>query len=166
MRQPSVRRGDPREQRRSGTRAPDARFPAQRPAREAAEGRRAAQGSAGGGRHPRADRPARRRLPRPGARDAAQLGPSTVSRAVATLVSHGLVERRPDPSDKRAHVLALTPDGRTALADTYDWYAGVLARALAGWTPDEVAAFNAALHRFTRDIEVALGNNDNLEAAR
>ncbi|WP_328850071.1 MarR family transcriptional regulator [Micromonospora globbae] len=96
----------------------------------------------------------------------AQLDPSTVSRAIATLVSHGLVERRPDPSDKRAHVLALTPDGRTALADTYDWYAGVLARALAGWTPDEVAAFNAALHRFTRDIEVALGNNDNLEAAR
>ncbi|MET7750481.1 MarR family transcriptional regulator [Micromonospora sp. NPDC005367] len=96
----------------------------------------------------------------------ARLDPSTVSRAVATLVSHSLVERRPDPVDRRAQVLALTPDGRTALTDTHDWYARLLDRALAGWTADEVAALSAGLRRFTRDLEVALENHENLEAAR
>lgn len=96
----------------------------------------------------------------------ARLDPSTVSRAVATLVSHNLVERRPDPVDRRAQVLALTPDGRTALTDTHDWYARLLDRALAGWTADEVAALGAGLRRFTRDLEVALENHENLEAAR
>ncbi|WBB70007.1 MarR family transcriptional regulator [Micromonospora sp. WMMD812] len=102
------------------------------------------------------------------------LDPSTVSRAVAALVTHGLVERRPDRTDKRASVLAVTPAGRAALADTYGWYGEVLDRALADWTPGEVAALNTALDRFTRDIEAvlanhetaALTNNDNLEAAR
>ncbi|MFC3505256.1 MarR family winged helix-turn-helix transcriptional regulator [Micromonospora krabiensis] len=103
-----------------------------------------------------------------------RLDPSTVSRAVAALVSHGLVERRPDPTDKRASFLAVTPAGRAALADTYGWYGEVLDKALACWAPGEVAAFAAALDRFTHDIEVALAtpetltlaNNDNLEAAR
>ncbi|MEV6371822.1 MarR family winged helix-turn-helix transcriptional regulator [Micromonospora musae] len=96
----------------------------------------------------------------------ARLDPSTVSRAVTALVAHGLIERRPDPDDRRAQVLAVTPDGRTALADTHDWYARLLDRALAGWNADEVAALGAGLHRFTRDLEVALENHDNLEAAR
>nr|WP_246381142.1 MarR family transcriptional regulator [Micromonospora jinlongensis] len=100
--------------------------------------------------------------------DRTRLDASTVSRSVAALVAHGLVERRPDPSDKRATFLAVTPAGRAALADSHRWYGEVLARALADWTPDEVAALSAALGRFTGDIEVALGNNDNdnLEAAR
>ncbi|WP_220090316.1 MarR family winged helix-turn-helix transcriptional regulator [Micromonospora saelicesensis] len=97
-----------------------------------------------------------------------RLDASTVSRSVAALVAHGLVERQPDPTDKRATFLAVTPAGRAALADSHRWYGEVLERALADWTPDEVAALSAALGRFTGDIEVALGNNDNdkLEAAR
>lgn len=94
------------------------------------------------------------------------LDPSTVSRAVATLVTHGLVERSADPADRRASCLTVTPAGRTALADAHDWYGQLLDRALADWTPDEVAALSAALGRFTRDVEVALGNHDNTEAAR
>ncbi|MGK5739408.1 MarR family winged helix-turn-helix transcriptional regulator [Micromonospora sp. URMC 103] len=95
-----------------------------------------------------------------------RLDPSTVSRAVAALVTDGLVERRPDPADKRAHVLALTPDGRRTLTEAQEWYAGLLGRALAGWTADEVAALSAGLRRFTRDIEVALAHHDTMEAAR
>ena len=37
--------------------------------------------------------------------------PSTVSRKVAALVDAGLVERRVDPDDGRAHLLAATPAG-------------------------------------------------------
>lgn len=95
-----------------------------------------------------------------------RLDPSTVSRAVATLVADGLVERTADPDDRRASRLTLTDAGRTALTDTQDWYGRVLAGALTDWTPDEVAALSAALGRFTRDLEVALAHHDNLEDAR
>ncbi|MFF3868317.1 MarR family winged helix-turn-helix transcriptional regulator [Micromonospora sp. NPDC001898] len=94
------------------------------------------------------------------------LDPSTVSRAVASLVSHGLVERRTDPADRRASWLATTPKGQSALADANGWYAELIERALADWTPGEVAALCAALGRFTRDLDVALETNDNLEDAR
>lgn len=95
-----------------------------------------------------------------------RLDPSTVSRAVAALVAHGLVDRQADPTDRRASHLTVTPAGRAALADTREWYGGMLARALADWTPGEVTALSAALGRFTRDIEVALAHDDNLEDAR
>jgi DNA-binding MarR family transcriptional regulator len=103
------------------------------------------------------------------ARDLAErtrLDPSTVSRAVAALVTDGLVRRTADPADRRASHLTVTDAGRAALADTQDWYGRVLTRALADWTPDEVAALSAALGRFTRDLEVALAHHDTLEDAR
>ena len=37
----------------------------------------------------------------------------TASRAVDVLESHGLVERRPDPEDRRAQRIALTNEGRS-----------------------------------------------------
>ncbi|MET8231998.1 MarR family winged helix-turn-helix transcriptional regulator [Micromonospora sp. NPDC005298] len=100
--------------------------------------------------------------------DRTRLDASTISRSVTALVAQGLVERRPDPTDRRATFLAVTPAGRAALADSHRWYGEVIERALTDWTPDEVAALVAALGRFAGDIEVALGNNDNdtLEAAR
>ncbi|MFI6162299.1 MarR family transcriptional regulator [Micromonospora haikouensis] len=93
------------------------------------------------------------------------LDPSTVSRAVASLVAHGLVERRADPTDRRASCLAVTPAGRAALADTYGWYGELLDRALADWTPDEVAALCSALGRFTRDLGSALGGRADAASA-
>lgn len=94
----------------------------------------------------------------------AGLDPSTVSRAVAALVSHGLVERRADPADGRASVLVVTDRGRAALAESRDWRAALVARALADWTPEEVDALTAALGRLTTDVEGALCST--LEAAR
>ncbi|MFF3855980.1 MarR family transcriptional regulator [Micromonospora sp. NPDC002575] len=93
------------------------------------------------------------------------LDPSTVSRAVASLVAHGLVERRADPTDRRASCLAVTPAGRAALADAYGWYGQLLDRALADWTPGEVAALCSALGRFTRDLGAALGGKPHLGPA-
>ncbi|GIF26785.1 DNA-binding MarR family transcriptional regulator [Actinoplanes tereljensis] len=94
------------------------------------------------------------------------LDPSTISRAVAALVAHGLVERLPDPHDGRASVLAVTPAGRVALADIADWLGRVLDRALSGWSAEEVAALTVALARFTHDIEASFASHDNLEVAR
>lgn len=90
----------------------------------------------------------------------AGLDPSTVSRAVSALVSHGLVARQPDVHDGRATVLRLTEAGRAALDEAARWYDRQLAAALDGWTAEEVAAFSLALGRFT----TALKNSRNTEA--
>ena len=101
----------------------------------------------------------------------AALDPSTVSRAVAALVASGLVAREPDPHDGRATVLAVTPAGRAALGDALDWYQRLVDRALADWTPDEVAAFDRQLGRFTEAMDNALATTsftkiEDLEVAR
>jgi DNA-binding MarR family transcriptional regulator len=94
------------------------------------------------------------------------LDPSTVSRAVGSLVDLGLVERQADPRDGRASVLALTDAGRTALDDALDWYGAVLERAVGDLSPAEIADLCAGLDRFTSRIERTLMNSDTLEAAR
>ncbi|ASW57341.1 hypothetical protein CIK06_01300 [Plantactinospora sp. KBS50] len=99
----------------------------------------------------------------------AGLDPSTVSRAVAALVADGLVERHPDPADRRASVLVLTETGRAALAAAQRWYGDLLDRALAGWRPEEIDNLTRALHRLTTDIHQALEDEPripDLEAAR
>lgn len=77
------------------------------------------------------------------------LDPSTTSRHVADLVRDGLVERRPDPDDGRASLLALTPAGDDVLVRMREQRVEAAARALADWTVEEIAAFGADLERFT-----------------
>jgi DNA-binding MarR family transcriptional regulator len=103
------------------------------------------------------------------ARELAQhagLDPSTVSRAVASLVAQGLVERQADPGDGRASLLVVTPAGRAALDDAKAWFGDLLDRALAGWDPDDRAALAATLRRLAHDIDVTLTHHDHLEAAQ
>jgi DNA-binding MarR family transcriptional regulator len=80
------------------------------------------------------------------------LDPSTVSRAVAALVRLGLVQRTADPADGRASFLALTGNGRAALIETYEWYDQLLTGALGHWSPADLTAFAALLHRFSDDV--------------
>src|SRR5690606_26769951 len=47
--------------------------------------------------------------------EAEGLDPSTMSRRLATLGDQGLVRREPDPDDRRASRLHLTPEGRECL---------------------------------------------------
>jgi DNA-binding MarR family transcriptional regulator len=86
----------------------------------------------------------------------AGLDQSTVSRSVAALVNHGLVDRVPDPADKRASILAVTPVGRQALAEARDWFEGVLTRALEEWREEEIDVLSASLGRFVTDLDGAL----------
>lgn len=97
------------------------------------------------------------------------LDPSTVSRSVTALVADGLVERRPDPHDGRASVLAVTDAGRTALAEARAWYTGLLDRALADWSPAEIGHLDSLLGRLVTDLGGALDSHrtdHTLEAAR
>lgn len=79
--------------------------------------------------------------------------PSTVSRQVSELVQAGLVERRPDPEDGRASVLAATAEGeqmsqrhRLARNETF-------ATMLAHWPADDRERFIALFDRFVTDCE-------------
>lgn len=88
------------------------------------------------------------------------LDPSTVSRAIAQLVALGFVARTPDPEDRRASVLTVTPQGREALAGMHAWYGRVATEALRDWTPMEIDDFTAMLARFSRDMTTYLSEED------
>jgi DNA-binding MarR family transcriptional regulator len=80
--------------------------------------------------------------------------PSTISRQVAGLVKAGLVERRADPGDGRATLLATTTDGTRILDLERRRRAEQLATALSGWTPEHRAQLAELLSRFVTDLQV------------
>jgi DNA-binding MarR family transcriptional regulator len=79
--------------------------------------------------------------------------PSTVSRQIAAMVRDGLVERRADPEDGRASVLAPTETGRALLEEQRRRLGLALARVVQQWAPDDVDRFLALLERFVTDHE-------------
>ena len=85
--------------------------------------------------------------------DLALSDPSTVSRHVAHLVDLGLVERRADPDDGRATLLAATPDGVRLAAELRRRRNSTLAAVVADWTTVEQEQLRGLLLRFTDDLE-------------
>ena len=79
--------------------------------------------------------------------------PSTVSRQVAAMVKDGLLERRADPEDGRASILALTPKADTVIAEHDRLRLSHFAEMLADWNEGDLSRFAALLHRFTADFE-------------
>jgi DNA-binding MarR family transcriptional regulator len=79
--------------------------------------------------------------------------PSTVSRQAAALVDLGLVERRPDPADRRAVQLAATPRGADLFRQIRADRQALFDVVLSDWSPGDVAQLTCLLARFTTDIE-------------
>jgi DNA-binding MarR family transcriptional regulator len=79
--------------------------------------------------------------------------PSTVSRQIAAMVRDGLVERRADPEDGRASVLAATETGIAVLEEQRERLGLALARVVQQWAPEDVDAFLGLLERFVADHE-------------
>lgn len=79
--------------------------------------------------------------------------PSTVSRQVAALVKDGLLERRADPADGRASLLALTPKADAVLADHDSIRRQYFAHVLDGWNDTDLRRFATLLARFTSAFE-------------
>ena len=76
-----------------------------------------------------------------------QVHPTSVTNAVDRLEAAGLVERQPHETDRRALVLAITPEGRRVAAEaTAALNAEVFART--GFTEDDVTRLNEILTRF------------------
>lgn len=86
--------------------------------------------------------------------------PSTVSRQVAALVGMGLLERRADPDDGRASLVALTDAGTALLSRARRRRDERIAAITGPWQPAEREQFADLLDRFT------LGYEQNWSAAR
>lgn len=91
--------------------------------------------------------------PQSAARLAAGIGidRSVVSRHAARLERAGLIERLPDPSDKRATLLSLTAPGRQAVQEMRRRLAAALDEYLDTWPPGEARRFAASLSRFIEE---------------
>ena len=68
-----------------------------------------------------------------------------VSRQVQALVDLGLVERQPDPEDRRAILLDATDEGRTRLDMVRRHRSDRFDQRLADWSDAELGAFAAQL---------------------
>ncbi|HEV7451434.1 MAG TPA: MarR family transcriptional regulator [Pseudonocardiaceae bacterium] len=79
--------------------------------------------------------------------------PSTVSRQAAHLVSIGLLERRADPGDGRASLLAITDAGKALLAEARQRRDDRIAAIIDSWRPTERVQFADLIDRFTAAYE-------------
>ena len=79
--------------------------------------------------------------------------PSTISRQVSALVRAGLVERRADPDDGRASLLAATDDGVRVIEAERRRRARVIAKVLGDWEPADRQALTTLLDRFLDDFQ-------------
>jgi DNA-binding MarR family transcriptional regulator len=83
---------------------------------------------------------------------ACHLHMSVVSRQAAALEQAGLLERHPDPTDARAHELALTSAGRQRLEQRRAVIATLVQDRLSGWRPDELTRLAAQMRRLVDDL--------------
>jgi DNA-binding MarR family transcriptional regulator len=79
-----------------------------------------------------------------------QVHPTSVTNAVDRLEAAGLVTRVPHPTDGRATLVEITPEGRERVAEaTAELNSTVFTRP--GFTSDQITQVNTLLHGFRRD---------------
>ena len=84
--------------------------------------------------------------------DAMELQPITLARLIDQLAESGLVERRPDPADRRAYRVYLLPAAQNELATIEREAAAIRARALQGLDVAQADATMAALRIMQRNL--------------
>jgi len=82
-----------------------------------------------------------------------RLAPNTVSTLVAQLVEHGLVERHPDPRDRRAVTVSITAAGRARLQDWLAAHEQRLAEALTALDRDDRRVVIASIGPLARLVD-------------
>jgi DNA-binding MarR family transcriptional regulator len=77
---------------------------------------------------------------------------STMSLQIRSLVQRGLIERTPDPTDRRASLIALSEEGREVLEEYVARASQILERTVRGWSDEELERFEQDLSRFAADL--------------
>lgn len=85
------------------------------------------------------------------------LDDSTMTRQIAALAGKGLIRRTPSPADRRAGLIAVTPDGEALMRDMLRVRRARVGRYLADWKADEQAVFGRLLGRLNARLVEALG---------
>lgn len=78
-------------------------------------------------------------------------GASYVSKIVRRLEDDGLVQRKADPTDRRATLISLTTAGEEAARGVYALGDRMITEALAGWSAADVRRYTALTKRFVND---------------
>lgn len=81
------------------------------------------------------------------------LDPSTITRQVQALEEIGLADRRTDPSDRRASILDLTPNGREVLDQTRARRRSRFQEALSDWSESDLVDFGRLLKEFNTSLD-------------
>jgi DNA-binding MarR family transcriptional regulator len=76
-----------------------------------------------------------------------------VTRKVQQLEQEGYVVRHPDPDDRRATRIELSPTGRRTLQRVLDARRAWIASLFEGWERADLTAFASALGRFSTVLE-------------
>jgi MarR family transcriptional regulator for hemolysin len=91
--------------------------------------------------------------------DILELQPITVTRLLDRLAASGLIERRPDPNDRRANRLYLTPAARPLLAQLVDLGSEMMGTVLAGFDRKEVERMLQDLGVVKENLKAAISRN-------
>jgi MarR family transcriptional regulator for hemolysin len=95
-----------------------------------------------------------------------ELQPITLTRLVDRFCDNGLIERRPDPNDRRAKRLFLTPAAQP-LMDRLDTLGReLMEKILAGRSPDETDAAVACLGAVKDNLRRLLDKTDQADASK
>jgi MarR family transcriptional regulator for hemolysin len=90
--------------------------------------------------------------------DTLDLQPITVTRLIDRLCDSGLIERRPDPSDRRAKRLYLTPAARPVLDGMMPLGKEIMATVLAGIEPAAIEQLLAHLLTIKTNLRSAIAD--------
>jgi len=88
----------------------------------------------------------------------ANLDVSTVSRHVAQLQKTGLIERTPDPDDRRAQLVRMTDIGQQKLTADLRTRTKLLERSLETWSSEDLEQLDRAMNRFVADVDTLTEN--------
>jgi MarR family transcriptional regulator for hemolysin len=94
------------------------------------------------------------------------LQPITLTRLLDGLADNGLIERRPDPNDRRAKRLYLTPAARPLLEQLSELGEELMGTALAGLDQGEIARLLASLSTVKENLRQAIHRKATADAER
>lgn len=78
---------------------------------------------------------------------------STLTPQAGRLLREGLIARQADPTDRRAAILHVTPEGRKLLARLHSTRREMLSELLADWSADEQASMAAMLSKLAAELD-------------